>query len=273
MLIEFVLSSLSLLLAAQFPSTKILILFLKGEKMIKRESKKRRLYLCWLAVAVLAVVFTAQALAQEDPNDPVLPDPNMPEEPRLPGTVEGTGTHFEVTDSNYLNISFESSEPVYMRLESVPEIIIMDINTVDAIASTQITLTGFPPSTTYYKYEDDYHNGVTFTTDLNGSYTFEQDLCEPHLVFIQPRSSTKFIRDDATGGDATSIGNWDWSTKTCILTTDVMEPIHIRDDGITLDGAGHTVALSGFGYGVYLYGRTEVTVKNMNLQVSLTFQL
>lgn len=29
------------------------------------------------------------------------------------------------------------------------------------------------------------------------------------------------IRDDATGGDCTQIGTWDWATKTCTLTSDL----------------------------------------------------
>ena len=222
------------------------------------------MYLCWLAVAVLVVVFTAPALAQDEPNDPVLPGPNMPEGPRLPGTVEGTGTYFEVTDSNYPNITLQSSEPVHLRMESVPEMVVMDINTAEGAASTQITMTGFEPSTTYYKYEDNYHNGVAFATDLNGSYIFTQDLTQPHLVFIQPEPGTIFLSD--SGWSDTTVGTWDPSTKTGMLTRDVYETIQIDSDGINLDGAGHTVTGTGSGFGVYLPNRTGVTIKNINAE-------
>ncbi len=178
----------------------------------------------------------------------------------MPGTIGSTGTCFEVTGSNYLNVMLESSEPVYLMLESVPEIVVMKLEAAEGAPSTQITLAGFLPSTTYYKYEDNYHNGITFKTDDNGSYTYTQDLTRPHLVFIQPRPSTKFIPSD------TSIGTWDSSTRTYTLTTDVYETIQIDENNLTLDGNGYMVTGIGTGYGVYLNGRTAVAVRNVNVQ-------
>lgn len=192
-------------------------------------------------------------------------DDVMPSGSIMPGTTQGTGTHFEVTDSEYLNIVLDSSETITLRLESVPEMVTMNIEAASNAASTQITLTGFEPLTTYYKYEDDYHNLVELTTDGNGSYSWAQDLSQSHLVFVQPKKSTKFIKDDATGGDCTSIGTWDSATKTCTLTTDINETIQIDSNNITLDGNGHMVG-SGYGYGVYLYGKTAITIKNVSVK-------
>jgi parallel beta-helix repeat protein len=181
----------------------------------------------------------------------------------MPGRVEGTGTYFEVTDSNYLNITLESSEPVQLVLESVPEMVVIDIEAAEGASSTQITLTSFEASTTYYKYEDNYHNLVTFETDLNGSYSYTQDIAEPHVVFIQPQPSTRFIPTD------TEIGIWNPVTRTYTLTTNVYETIQIDEDNLTLDGAadvGYTVTGPGSGHGIYLNGRTGVTIKNVNVQ-------
>jgi len=75
-------------------------------------------------------------------------------------------------------------------------------------------------------------------------------------------SATKYIRDDTTGGDATSIGTWDLSTKTCTLANAVSEKIQIMDDGITLDGAGYTVTAKSDN-GIYLFGISGVTIKNV----------
>ena len=73
------------------------------------------------------------------------------------------------------------------------------------------------------------------------------------------------LRDDATGGDCTLIGVWDGSTKTCTLTTDVFQGIDIVSDGITLDGAGHSISaspgLAGL-IGINAGSRSGVTVKN-----------
>ena len=207
-----------------------------------------------LAVLSLPLAATAQELSDFDFMD----DPNLEAEHRMSGTVEGTGTCFEVNDSNYLNIKFESSESVNLKLESVPQMVVMDIEAAEGASSTQITLTGFDASTTYYKYEDNYHNLVTLTTNDNGSCSYKQDITEHHQVFIQPQPSTKFIPSD------TSIGTWNEVRRIYTLTTDVSETIQIDEDNLTLDGAGHTVSGSGTS-GVFLHGRTEVTVTNLNV--------
>ena len=84
--------------------------------------------------------------------------PVLDEASQTPGMVEGTGTHFEITDSEFLNIILDSSEEIRLTLESTPEMVSMFIEPTSAAASTAITLSGFLPLTTYYKYEDDYHN-------------------------------------------------------------------------------------------------------------------
>jgi parallel beta-helix repeat protein len=116
----------------------------------------------------------------------------------------------------------------------------------------------------YYKYEDDYHNLTPFTTDADGEYTYTQDLSMDHLVFIQPRESTKFIKDNSAGGDCWLIGTWDASSKTCTLTMNVNETIQIDNNGITLDGNWNTVTGTGTGSGVYVYGRSGITIKNLS---------
>lgn len=68
----------------------------------------------------------------------------------------------------------------------------------------------------------------------------------------------------------TSVGTWDPVTRTYTLTQDVYESIHIAEDNLTLDGAGHRVIGPGYdqstGYGVYLRGRIGVSVKNVNVE-------
>lgn len=182
------------------------------------------------------------------------------------GTVEGTGIHFEVADSEYLNVTLDSSETITLRLESVPEMVTMYIEPALAATSTQITVIGFLASTKYYKYEDDYHNLVEFTTDGNGSYSWTQDISQSHLVFIQPRKSTKFIRNDSTGGDCYLIGEWNWSARTCTLTSDVNETIQIDSSYVTLDGNGHTVTGAGTGHGIQVTWKKGVTIKNLTIE-------
>lgn len=187
-------------------------------------------------------------------------DPNvLPEDARMPGQIEGTGTYFEITDSEYLDVAVESSEVVHLRLESIPETIVMDIASASEATITYLTLSGFEPSRTYYKYEDTYRNGSAIEMDAEGMYVYEQDLSERHLVFIQSRPSTRFIPADTT------IGIWDSVNRIYTLTTDVGETIEIEEDNLTLDGAGYTVSGGNTGQGIYLNGRTGVTVKNLQI--------
>ncbi len=149
----------------------------------------------------------------------------------MPGRLETNGTHFQLNNSRYLNITLESSEPIKLVLESIPEMVTMHLESASGADSTQITISGLALQTTYYKYEDDYHNHAAFTTDARGSYTYVQDILKPHFVFIQPAyntmfsiastsasTGTKFIRDDATGGDCTLIGTWDTGYNTWNIT-------------------------------------------------------
>ncbi len=194
----------------------------------------------------------------------------LQEKLQLFGIPEATGTHFELNNSHYLNITVDSSEPINLSLESVPEMVTMSIESASGATSTKINLSGFLPFTQYHKYEDNYHNHVAFTTDANGNYTYMQDISRRHIVFIEPRPSTIFINDNATGGDCDLIGTWNPVTRTCKLNTDVTETIEIDNDSIILDGDGHTSTGNGTGSGIYLPERTGVTVKNMNV-INFTF--
>jgi hypothetical protein len=85
------------------------------------------------------------------------------------------------------------------------------------------------------------------------------------LLMAGGAGATKFIRNDATGGDCTSFGIWDNVTKTCTMTSDLIETIQIDSNDTTLDGDGYQIAGSGKGYGVNLTGRSGVTIKNLNV--------
>ncbi len=74
------------------------------------------------------------------------------------------------------------------------------------------------------------------------------------------------ILDNATGGDCTSVGIWNSATKTCTLSMDLTDSIVIGDDGITLDGNGHTLTGPGNGIGVNLIFHGGITIKNLTVR-------
>ncbi len=81
-------------------------------------------------------------------------------------------------------------------------------------------------------------------------------------------AQTFSISDNATGGDCLSVGVWNNSTKTCLLTADVDGGFLIESDNITLDGNGRSIIGSEFGSVVSLRWRTGVTVKNLRISSS-----
>ena len=222
---------------------------------MKRLNGKRTIILCLLLVGLTVFGSSFIDTLQEASDIRVVNKAG----PQTAGRIEGSGTHFELTDSDYLDMTLNSSSPVYLMLESVPEMVVMNLEASGPATSTKITLGGFLSSTTYYKYEDNFHNAATFTTDTDGSYAYIQDLSKGHLVFIKPRPSTKFIPGD------TSIGTWDPANRTYTLSTHVYETIQIDEDDLTLDGAGYAVTGDSSSCGVYLSGRNAVTVKNLTI--------
>lgn len=220
-----------------------------------------RLARSWGALGLLLVLAISGGAgsAQAGPRAPV------PEKPfQMPGRLVGTATHFEIKDSKFLNINLDSSRVINLTVESVPEMIIMRIGAAAGTPSTAMTISGLKPSTTYHKYEDTHRNHAAFTSDAKGRYTWTQNLSKPHLVFIKPRESTKYI-GGPSGQDCGTIGIWNATTSTCTLTQNVNETIEIVSNAVTLDGAGHTITPAGAcnGYGVYLFGISGATIQNL----------
>ncbi|OGT27859.1 MAG: hypothetical protein A2Z17_01365, partial [Gammaproteobacteria bacterium RBG_16_66_13] len=83
-----------------------------------------------------------------------------------------------------------------------------------------------------------------------------------HVVTSPPGFA---IRDDAAGGDCSSIGTWDPGAKTCTLAADVTDGIRIESNDVTLDCAGQIVSGPGAGIGISLTDRTGVTVTNCHV--------
>ena len=186
-------------------------------------------------------------------------------QPVLPGETRGTGTYFALPDSPYLPVTLTSSVSVSLALRSVPEIVSLTIDPDTAAGSTQFTFGGFAANTTYYRYMDNGLNPVTFSTDATGSFTYTQDLNQPHHVWFRDKPSTYYLDDNATGGDCSaSLGTWSAATKTCTLTHIVNQPIFFENNGITLDGAGYEVSAPGY-WAVYSWGLSNVTIKNVKV--------
>jgi len=204
------------------------------------------------------------ATAEDLPPD--LPAIDLPEKPSLPaealakagmpGRTEGTGTSFEVKDSDYLNIKLTSTDEIKIMLESVPRMISLNIEAM-TIASTTLTIAGLESNKIYYKYEDSYKNGVEIFSDENGVYNWTQDLSQPHHVWFQEEKSTIFLP-----ADCSTYGTWNSDNLTCTLTQDLNQSVEIIANSITLDCNGHSITGTDTGYGIYINDKLGVYTKN-----------
>ncbi|MBI4812041.1 hypothetical protein HY798_01120 [Candidatus Falkowbacteria bacterium] len=110
------------------------------------------------AIVVTLLIFGAAlaasvALAANDGPGP---------EPSVPGTVGGTGSHFEITDSEYLNVSLQSTEEITVLLESAPKIISLHLKASTSTNSAILAIKGLELNKTYHQFQDSYKNEAIF---------------------------------------------------------------------------------------------------------------
>ncbi len=178
----------------------------------------------------------------------------------IPGRIQDTGTLFEITDSEYLNVSLESSEEITALLESAPKTISLIIESSESADSTDLTISNLETKKTYYKYEDSYKNEVEFVASKKGKYTWTQDLTESHHVWFQEEQGTIFIPEDCS-----TYGTWDSGTSTCTLTQDLTESVEITANGTTLDCNNHSITGSESGLGINLIYKRDIVVEECNV--------
>ena len=85
-------------------------------------------------------------------------------------------------------------------------------------------------------------------------------------------SGTFTVTDGVNGGDCTSIGVWDASTKTCDITADITGGIIVGSDGITIDGHSksitHNSSLTTTPLSwsmIYIDDKSDITIRDFQL--------
>lgn len=167
----------------------------------------------------------------------------------IAGRIEETGTYFEIKDSEHLNITLKSTAEIKVVLESIPRMISLIVEpTSKEINSTLLTIEGLEPNKIYYQYQDSYKNEIAFISNENGSYSWIQDLTQPHHIWFQEIKGTIFI------------------SESTILDQDITGSVEIIASNITLDCNGHSITGDKIGYGIYLNGKTNVVIKNCQIR-------
>jgi len=178
-------------------------------------------------------------------------------------SVSEVGTYFEITDSSYLNVTLTSSEEVDIVLESIPKIVTLVIKNSSVAPSTALTFTGFEPNVTYYRYQDG-SLMERFVTDSNGEYSFLQEISQGHIVFILEEKINTYIKPDGTVSPPSAPISVDGNVYT--FTNDLEGSLCVQKDGITINGNGYKQIPQSGSFGIYLYWKWGVTIKNVTLE-------
>lgn len=216
--------------------------------------------------------------------------------PAIPGSVEGRGMVFQVTDSAYRNVTLSSTAAIDLYMVSASGCVEVLIGKKDEAAEASITIAGLEPAKSYFSYLDGLENKQIIAADASGSISLTLDLSEAHRVLVKESPSTYFLSDapwtdssgvlhqagwsDAAGQDLTfiegvqgGIGTWDPTTRTALLVQDVSQTLVVLSDNLTLDGNGHAV-IGGGAYpqtpttlyqGLEIRNRRNVTVQNLQV--------
>ena len=93
------------------------------------------------------------------------------------------------------------------------------------------------------------------------------------------------ISHDSTGGDCTTIGTWNYASKTCILGNNITKTVSIMSNGIIFDGNGKLISIdeqvmgedegeSGTGidytatHGIYINGFDNIAITDVNVNMA-----
>ena len=147
-----------------------------------------------------------------------------------------SGTLFSVG-----GVTLESSQSIELDSMLVsPSALSMNLRA--DVSSTQLRLSGLVASTKLFVFDGSLENAQSVVSDSTGTVEFEQSLAGGvHSIWLQRSSGTKVIDASQPGGLDCSpvggggIGNWDASTQTCTLTSDVAEPIVLVSADTTLN--------------------------------------
>ena len=145
-------------------------------------------------------------------------------------------------------LKITSTKPIHIWVTAVLNSVSLHIESANPAnaGQTEITITGmdkfFPRIDTIYSHQDGEFQ-KSFQTRKKISWT------QAHHIYFLPIRGTINITQDT------------------VLTADMVDNIVIMADNITLDGNGYSITspAPGANYGVYLFGRTNVTVKNLRI--------
>lgn len=97
--------------------------------------------------------------------------------------VNGVGKVFQITNSEFINVTVESSNDVFGYIQSIPQQIIINVaKPSPEILTTTLTVSNLVPETNYMLIKNGAFEDIV--TDEAGKYVFEVDLSQPQKMMI-----------------------------------------------------------------------------------------
>ena len=184
------------------------------------------------------------------------------------GFVDAGGSSFTVDNSDFQDFTLQSSVPIRVRIQSIPEMIIITIDSSLCFDSTTLFFQGLPTRFLYHKYVDDLTNHDTVRTSAYGTISMKVAINRPVQITMQPRRSTLFLKEDGWYWDTKKIIgpdslSWNSGTRTASINKDLHQTIEIGINNVTLQGNGHTLFGSSTQGLVLPYQKKRITVTNL----------
>lgn len=184
----------------------------------------------------------------------------------------GTGTDFPLTACPTFNPRVTTSEEVTLSLNAGQLMTNIFVAADPSAGEVQLKVEGLRPETKYYVKSDEATVVEEVLTDEAGALEFARNLNQPRQILVSTVHGSLTL--DSPSVCVPPLGAWSAEDSTCRLLEDLPEAeVTIVVDGLTLDcrdpvtGAIHKIgsADTRTGFGINIYGRTNITVRNCEL--------
>ncbi len=194
--------------------------------------------------------------------------------PQLIGIIDTTADFLQVRNSAYLNFDISLSHQIRMMVRSIPEVITIETSPVSELQSLVIEFRGLPPNSLFHIYVDSLSNHFTEHTGTEGHISLSINPSIPHLIILQPRPSTLFLKDDGwyrsvLGGESEKISDWtdslEWDkrSRVALIKKEIRQTIEVTAGECEIRGTGEGKLQGSNTNGLFIVGR-RVTVSDLS---------
>jgi RHS repeat-associated protein len=236
-----------------------------------------------VTLVCLAMVFTIGLLWAENKEDKIDKAKAWIEKQKPDGLhipYDATGKEFVLKDNPYFpNLKIHSSEEIHIIIEAIPNALGFQIIPITSTKATEAVITiknleGFSledgkSKLKLFRHQDGYFKEA-FEVDKTDAYKYTQDISKPCHVYFMLKHGTVYIGDEANSNPPQTTPPLPYTyitdTDTYVITQTITEDVVIVASNITLTAdAGVAISSSGYTYGLYMSGKSGVTIKDCTI--------